>query len=283
MIRNTILIILAFLISFACISFASAPMDADDFQSYVYDYLITTYKDREFRKSDDKLIIQMGEVELGLQNIFKIYKEENLTKHDLDKLLNERFKEILNRLDTEEMDEISDWEKARHIIRPQIAPIEYKEKVPLVYDDLDSMVIVGYVIDQKHSYKYVTFDDIKRWSINKDTLSAVAINNLDKASKGISMHASLEEEKFIIIQVLDGYDAARLLIPELRQFIVSKLGSPFYAAIPNRDFLIMWSTDNSQNFIASTSAKVKSDFESQPYPLTPNIFLVTKSKIEVVE
>ena len=81
----------------------------------------------------------------------------------------------------------------------------------------------------------------------------------------------------LAIQTGDGYDAARLLLPAMRKLAVEHLGEPCYAAVPNRDFLIMWSQSNPEEFQTLVRAQVRQDCQSQPYPLTSTVFVVTDS------
>jgi hypothetical protein len=78
---------------------------------------------------------------------------------------------------------------------------------------------------------------------------------------------------FAAVQRRDAYDAARLLLPEFRARVLSKLGDFVFAGIPNRDFLILWSKDFSGH--AGFVAQIKKDSQSRPYPLTDEIFVIT--------
>jgi hypothetical protein len=61
-------------------------------------------------------------------------------------------------------------------------------------------------------------------------------------------------------------------VRKLREFITSRLGSPFSFAVPNRDFLICWNTGASARFLEFTTQKIRKDFQTQPYPLSSNLF-----------
>lgn len=99
------------------------------------------------------------------------------------------------------------------------------------------------------------------------------------ASRNTPMQGNLDEVKFLMIQSNDGYDAARLLAPKFREFLASKLGYPFHAGIPNRDFLIVWSIENPEKMKSGFAESIAEDFREKPYPLTPNVLVVTKEKI----
>ena len=52
------------------------------------------------------------------------------------------------------------------------------------------------------------------------------------------------------------------------------LGNPFYVALPNRDFLVMWSAENSAGFQQFAKYKAQEDFKAQAYPLSPAVIRV---------
>jgi hypothetical protein len=93
------------------------------------------------------------------------------------------------------------------------------------------------------------------------------------------MQSGQGPDRFIGVQAADGYDAARILLPELCGFILSHLGEPFFAGIPNRDFLICWAADCSEQFHAFAREKIAGDYEVQSYPLTPSVIVATAEKI----
>lgn len=74
----------------------------------------------------------------------------------------------------------------------------------------------------------------------------------------------------------------RVLLPELRQFAIEKLGSPFYAAIPNRDFLILWSHDCDEEFFERMQSQVTADFNSRSHPLSCTILPVAEDGLDFV-
>jgi hypothetical protein len=223
----------------------------------------------------------MGDSQLGLQNLYNTYKLGGMQTAELDATLQEHFSSIFKQLDEEAGQGLPDWELAKARVRPQLAPKEYLEMIPLIYEPLDEFIIITFVLDEENSYRYLTEEDLSRFGISEAALKAAAIENLQLISETINLRETLETDKYIAIATGDGYDAARMLLPELRQFIATKLGTPFYAATPNRDFLFLWSLDSSESFHQNTARSVRADFDSQPYPLSPNIFVVDKSGIRV--
>lgn len=58
------------------------------------------------------------------------------------------------------------------------------------------------------------------------------------------------------------------------------MGSPFLAAIPNRDFLIVWPTDCSRELSRIIRAKTQQYFGEYPYPLSRSRFRGTVDYLE---
>ncbi|HLA94243.1 MAG TPA: hypothetical protein VK612_00880, partial [Pyrinomonadaceae bacterium] len=69
-------------------------------------------------------------------------------------------------------------------------------------------------------------------------------------------------------------DAVRIVDEGLQQLISEQIGSPFYAGVPNRDFLICWSKNNDKEFQNQMRSQISSDFDERPYPLSRNAFEV---------
>lgn len=152
-------------------------------------------------------------------------------------------------------------------------PPEYAQQAPIISLPFGRTLAIGIVLDSDDGYLYLKREDALRWKKPEKELLDIAIANLDEASRKMRMQSSDNEEaKWIGIETKDGFDAARILIPKLREFLASRLGSPFFFGVPNRDFLICWSTGSSPRFSDFTAAKLKKDFETQPYPLSLHVF-----------
>jgi uncharacterized protein YtpQ (UPF0354 family) len=154
----------------------------------------------------------------------------------------------------------------------QLMPSDYLrhglDKGGLVRRPLVPGVELAVVVDEKERYGYVREEDLVRWNIDVKVLYESALRNLDRANVDAKLQGGGDPDKFLAVEEKDGYDATRLLVPWIRQEAAKFLGDPFIAAIPNRDFLIMWSAKNSARFQEFARNRVQDDFKRQPYPLT---------------
>ena len=153
----------------------------------------------------------------------------------------------------------------------------------MVFEKMDKHSIIAFVIDSESGYRYITQSDLGKWQVTQSTLKKVALENLNMHSKNINIQGSLEGEKYLIIATGDGYDAARILLPELKEYIGSLLNFPFYGAMPNRDFLIFWSEMNTASYYKNTTTQVSLDFKNDAYPITDSIFKITKESMKIIK
>lgn len=251
--------------------------DPDAFRGFAVRVLRERFHDADFTLADEPLTLRFGDHQFGLQSSMAAYLRDNLTPDETRELIITHFERMLADLAPSQGPSPVPWHDAVVRLRPQIMPVEYLEQAPapLLAWELNHDVAIAIVVDHDNSYSYVRDEDLAVWSQTRETVREQAIENLNEASAGMQMQSSDGPDKFVGIQVADGYDAARILIPKLREFLTSQLGSPFYVGIPNRDFLICWSASCSQRFHDFARAKVAKDFEVQPYPLSPEVFLAT--------
>lgn len=216
------------------------------------------------------VIVAKG-TQIGLQNLKAKFDQSDRSQQSLEQLVAEHFDFILR-----EEPAVPDFNTARQKLRPQIMPPEYARQAPILSFPFGETLAIGIVLDSDVGYSYVKREDATRWKKSDEELLEIAIANLDEASHEMQMQSTNNEEaKWIGIETKDGFDAARILIPKLREFLAGRLGNPFRFAVPNRDFLICWDTGASTRFSDFTVAKIRKDFEAQPYPLSPHVFEVT--------
>lgn len=140
---------------------------------------------------------------------------------------------------------------------------------------------VAYAIDSDRTIAYIPRAQFKSWDIHVDDLHEAAIDNLVKRSEEMSAHVAQDEESgqinFIIFQTSDGYDASRILLPTLHERLREHLGSPFAAAIPNRDMLFCFRNDPAM--VDRVKAQVQEDYRRMPHQVSDKLFLITADGI----
>lgn len=256
-----------------------AQMPPSVFRDRVVAVLAAEFPDRKIETTPDAEVLRYGGTEVGLQNLrAKFTSDEHPTDDTLRRLVKEHFAAAFPAIDAAEAPPPT-WEAAQRLLRPQLVPADYLGRMPLAHVPFGEGLVLGFVLDRPEAYAYVLAKDVEGWGVTLDQVNAVALGNLDGISTEVPIEVSSGADPFVAVAVNDGYDAVRLLSPTFRASVAKQLGSPFHAAIPNRDFLIMWSSHASSSFVAHAREQVIRDSRDQPYPLTPTIFEATPTRV----
>lgn len=241
------------------------------FQKRVLNLLEKNYPDIKFNKSDDPLVIYCNENKLGLSNLYAQFLLTAQTNYELMELASDHFEKVFASKNLIEIEEKS-WEETKSLVLPQLMPVEYSAKFRAAGFPFDDEVNVGFVVDDEKAYRYIIEEDLKNWAVSDLELRQTAIENLSEKSYDLEMTFVPPPNGLVVINTMDSFDAVRILVPHLQEFIAEKLGNPFYFGVPNRDFLICWSKQNDEDFKASIKRQIATDFEERPYPLSKYAF-----------
>jgi hypothetical protein len=215
----------------------------------------------------------------GLENIYRmatLRPEERL--HQIDRWMVE-----LLRASEGTPDRFGTFEELKDRILPMVLPgnaaDQYKGTVNTTLVD---GLLVAYAIDQDRTISYIPQERFVDWKIPVEDLHELAIENLVARSESLAAHAAEDENgevNLILFQTMDGYDASRILLPTLHERLRSYLGSPFGAAIPNRDMLLCFRND--EETVGRLAKQVKEDYQQMPHQVTDQLMLVTADGIAV--
>lgn len=154
----------------------------------------------------------------------------------------------------------------------------------LVTQPLVPGLCVGYVIDGDRTIAYVPQAALRRWDTDLERLHEKALGNLISRSESMNAHAAQDEDgriNLILFQTLDGFDASRVLLPTLHDRLREHLGSPFLAAIPNRDILLCFRND--PDTVESLRDQIQTDFRTMPHQVTDKLLLITADGIALYD
>jgi hypothetical protein len=177
-------------------------------------------------------------------------------------------------------DRTGSFEELRDRILPMIIADGERDKRTMVTEPLLEGLSVAYAIDSDRTIAYIPESQFKDWSVDRDTLHEAAIENLVKRSESMSAHAAQDEEgkiNLILFQTMDGYDASRVLLPNLHEKLREHLGSPFVAAIPNRDILLCFRNEDAT--VERLREQIEADHKRMPHGVTDRLLLVTPDGI----
>lgn len=171
-------------------------------------------------------------------------------------------------------------------VRDKVLPLVISDQTAsekgrqIIVNPLIEGLSVTYVMDGDRTIAYLPPEILKEWEIEIDQLHEVALENLITKSQAIPAHAAQDDEgqvTLVLFQTLDGYDAARILLPSLHSRLVNMLGSPFAVAVPNRDILLCFRQD--EETIERIRQQVADDYRTMPHALSDKLFLCTPDGI----
>jgi len=177
-------------------------------------------------------------------------------------------------------DRTGSFEELRDRILPMIVADGQRDKRTMVTEPLLEGLSVAYAIDSDRTIAYIPEQQFKDWSIDRQTLHEAALENLVKRSESMSAHAAQDDDgkiNLILFQTMDGYDASRVLLPNLHEKLREHLGSPFVAAIPNRDILLCFRNDDPT--VERLREQIEADHQRMPHGVTDRLLLVTPDGI----
>jgi hypothetical protein len=170
------------------------------------------------------------------------------------------------------------WEEIRGCVVPVLKPRDYVEREGptrhFFVNEWLSNILICYAIRHKNVFRFVTSWDLGRWNLPGEKLHDQALNNLMAMSWPQELLGSgTEDGRVIVVMTDDNLASSRLLCPDLHKMFADPLGSPFWAGIPCRDTLVLFS--NRRELKQRIGRRLKKDYNASAYQITPRPFLVT--------
>jgi len=176
-----------------------------------------------------------------------------------------------------------DWDEIHDRILPVLKPANYiREEGPTRHvfaTDWLPEVVICYVINNDKSFRFITAWDMDRWGVDEDRLRETATANLARLPWPEKMEGSRlpDGSRVILVCTRDSFSSSRLLHPDFHHYFSKPLGSPFLAAVPERDTLVAFS--NRRALRKRIGQQVRKDHDQAAYPITRRIFLVTRDGV----
>jgi len=243
------------------------------FQARVISLLDDLYPECPYEACQDPSTIKLDGHALGLTNIHSAFLLGTQSESSLRQLVVEHFGRLAGTLEMVDSQKAS-WDVAAVAVRPQLMPAQFAEKLSILSSPFGGEVLLAYVIDSADIYSYILGEDLARWGVSAETVHERSMANLWEACQDLQLQLFPGPNQFGVISLLDGFDAARIVVPEVREMLAEYLGTPFYFGIPNRDFLICWANSCEQDFVSNIHVQLTQDHDEQPYPLSRSVFEV---------
>jgi uncharacterized protein YtpQ (UPF0354 family) len=259
----------------------SDTLDEGGFRQTVIALLSRRHPEWHVEPGADPQTIKIGSADIYLDNIYRYVRDLPSAERN-DKIV-ALIENGVARSDASP--EKPEFGAASNRIRPQIVPPDYLQQAgDLVHRGYLAGLIVAYAIDKKERYELIRQPDIDSWHVGQAEIEARAIANLEAVSAGISLspRSNPDGGAFVAVSTTDGYDAARLLLPQFMRRVRQALNaSLIFAGIPNPDFLVAWTPDFAPR--RGFATKIAQDFQSRPHPLTDALFASNDNGVRLAD
>ncbi len=217
------------------------------------------------------LLIGGRRVQADLVTFYQVYRaapdQQDVLVHDL-----------LQSLVGVPLEEDADPQALLARVMPMVKPLTllnevYERGLPmLAYRPLVGDLLTAYVIPNGQSVGYLNERHLRTWNMMEAELHERALANL-RAKAWTPYPGVLGAGKgaLLILNSRDGYDASRVVLPELFAEFQARVPGTMVIGVPNRDFLIAFS-DADRRVFAQVTAQIETDVRTQAHSLTAQLF-----------
>lgn len=253
----------------------SADMRA--FRTQALAILREKYPQLRARRGREDSVIELDSATIDLTNIYGRVRQ--LPADQQQAAIVEFLDGMVERISRVGKSDKMPWAEVSKLLRPRLVSQEIRRSgANLMLREFAPGCAIAYVLDHGQQVEYVLNDMLTSWGVDSQRVHDTAIANLEGLSESVEIELRQVRGggRFIAIDTDDSYDAARLTLPRFRGRLLAALGTPVFAGIPNRDFLVVWSADAPFDVFAAQVAK---DFGKEPYPITDTVFRIDREGI----
>lgn len=181
---------------------------------------------------------------------------------------------------------ITSFDSLRERVYPMLKPITLlvtvrERSLPmLVYRPFLADLIITYVIEEPSSLAYISEQHLERWGLAEHELHEQAMANLRRRTAERAEHTITGEgpQRLVIFKAQDGFDATRLLLPDLFEAWRDQIPGNLVIGIPNRDFLIIFS-DAEQTILTAVAHQIQREAAERAHGLTDQLFTIKNGQV----
>ncbi len=185
---------------------------------------------------------------------------------------------------------ISSFDELRGRVYPMLKPIRLlvtirERNLPMiVYRPFLADLIITYVIEEPSSVAYISEQHLERWGLAEHELHEQAIANLRRRTleRGEQTVTGEGAQRLVIFSAQDGFDATRLLLPDLIEPWAAQMPGSAVIGIPNRDFLIIFS-DSDRTILTAVAHQIQREAAERAFGLTDQLFTIQGGQIREYE
>jgi uncharacterized protein YtpQ (UPF0354 family) len=214
----------------------------------------------------------LNTLSLGVEEAYAAYKRDPAK---LDELLKKFAEDADTRMARGNAD--TSFRDVRDVVLPVLKPQSAFRRLtdlPAV-TRFPGSLRVAYAVQRPDSLMLVTPGDLERWQQSVTGIHRLALANLLRETR--RKQPLRCEEKLCGWASGDGYDAARLIVPELRAAIVRKIGPAVYA-VPSESVYVALPIKLADRI----KDRVEHDFVTAPNPVSRDLFVERGGELVVL-
>ncbi|MEY2713556.1 MAG: hypothetical protein RLZZ217_400 [Planctomycetota bacterium] len=253
------------------------PYEPAAFTEAIARHIKATWRDRKVEVIDALKLLVDGR-RMGLENLYRLVMQDTDRAAEV---VGAYFRKVF------EGDLLATAALPLAVAKPRIMPRLQPESI---FDSVDreqvahipfvNGTVIVFVIDLPDMTVSISTEQLVRWGLTTDELEEVARVNLGSYAPELNVQImqSGDGGRAAVVSLRDGYDAARLLLTHLHDRLAPELKGDFLVATPARDIFVAMSRGPGR-FIDRIMGRIDEDYRRLPYPITRNLFYVTRDGV----
>lgn len=161
--------------------------------------------------------------------------------------------------------------------------IQEKGQGQMVNGALAEGLVTVYAVEESNDkIRYITYQDLRDWTISHSVLHVTAVKNLERRTEGkriTKLDSEQGDRPMFVWHLEDGFDAARMLLPTFIDDAAEAVSGRLLIAAPHRNFLIALG-DSDPSLVKVVRRRVSSEHHSADFPVSPFIYLWNGERLE---
>lgn len=260
------------------------PMTREQFKETVRSRIIAKFPDIKIKADHEfgfECEVYGQSIDLFLDSAYSEYARH---PKNLDAIIDHPLQAMLQK----QINEFVPWDEAKHRIFPSLKPKAYFDAIRKMQEgdalvegmiafDWKNGIRIAMVLDFERSMRFVRKEELEQWGVEPEELREQALKNLASKTGPLWEPALNEARKSKIFRfaAFDGYDASRILLPDLYDRVSRVLESEkIVVIVPMRDLLMAFPYENEES-----NRKIKEETQRQfargVQSVSPEIFVLT--------
>ncbi len=233
----------------------------------------------EISAIDDETL-NLGGMKIRIDALQQQYQQQPDKIHDN---VHNFFDKLLVRNVAESVTGDDDWQNLGRQVMPVLLPAAVADRLgsQVIQDDWLAGMKIHFEIPGANVP--IGRDECRRWGIDAEELQQQAMNNLLRATRNMQMNGG-KYERYTLFNFTrtNAFNSSRILLPILYRNLREHLGTTFYIAIPDRDVLLAFATDDDA-VLDWMRNQVRLKYSHATHPLSQQLFLATPDGIAEVD